>query len=88
MAKQVLKISELRLGDAVQLFEGAFVYAVVTQIKDGNVRLFRPYAMTSDFSTTAGVVPYVSFEPVVIHVYNHLGKAGLKRRGKGPEPFR
>ncbi len=52
----------------MQLFEGAFGYAVVTQIKDGNVHLFRPYATTSDFSTTAGVIPYVGFEPVVISI--------------------
>jgi hypothetical protein len=59
--KQV-PISELKLGDTVEVFEDAFGSAVVNQIKDGSVHFFRPYATTEDFSYTGGVIPYIGIE--------------------------
>ena len=57
-----VKISDLQLGDVVQVFEGPFGSAVVNQIKDGSVHFYRPYATTDDFSYTGGVIPYIGLE--------------------------
>lgn len=39
----IVKTSELNLGDVVKVFDHAYGYATVEQIKDGIVHLFRPY---------------------------------------------
>ena len=59
-----LKVAELKLRDVVALrVDGApFNSSVVTQITEDVVKLFRPYATTSDFSYTGGVIPYVGIE--------------------------
>jgi hypothetical protein len=51
------KVSELRLADVVELFEGPFGTGVVRQITDEVVIIMRPYGVTGDFSYTGGV-PY------------------------------
>jgi len=56
-------ISELQLGDVVELFEGAYGTATVKSIRDG-VTLFRPYATTSDFSMGGTVICYTGIEEV------------------------
>jgi hypothetical protein len=58
------KISELELGDTVKLFDGPFGWGVVRRITDTLVTVFRPYAITADFSYTGGVIPYVGIEEV------------------------
>jgi hypothetical protein len=50
-------LNGLRLADVVELFEGPFGTAVVTQITKDEVTLTRPYGVTGDFSYTGGV-PY------------------------------
>lgn len=50
-------LTELRLADVVELFEGPFGTAVVTQITADEVILHRPFGVTGDFSYTGGV-PY------------------------------
>jgi len=50
-------LNDLRLADMVELFEGPFGTAVVTQIDGDEVTLHRPYGVTGDFSYTGGV-PY------------------------------
>lgn len=50
-------LHDLRLADVVELFEGPFGTAVVTQITADEVILHRPYGVTGDFSYTGGV-PY------------------------------
>lgn len=57
-----VKARDLRLGDTVILFDGAFGSAVVNQIAGGLVSFFRPYATTSDFACTGGVIPYIGVE--------------------------
>lgn len=59
---QDLPISQLQLGDTVEVFEGCFGTAVVNQIANGSVHFFRPYAMTEDFSYTGGVIPFIGIE--------------------------
>jgi hypothetical protein len=58
----MIKARDLRLGDTVILFDGAYGSAAVTQIAGGLVSFFRPYATTSDFACTGGVIPYVGIE--------------------------
>jgi hypothetical protein len=55
-------IADLQLADTVKLFDGPFGYAVVEQIADGIVTLFRPYAQTLDFSHTGGVICLTGIE--------------------------
>lgn len=50
-------LNELRLADVVELFDGPFGTAVVTQITADEVILHRPFGVTGDFSYTGGV-PY------------------------------
>ena len=59
-----IKISELKLGDRVRtgLPYEAFRDSVVEQIKDGNIKFFRPYVHTADFSYTGGVICYTGIE--------------------------
>lgn len=53
----ILTVTELKLADVVELFDGPFGTAVVTQITEDEVVLHRPYGVTGDFSYTGGV-PY------------------------------
>jgi len=50
-------LTELRLADVIEVFDGPFGTAVVTQITDTEVITHRPYGVTGDFSYTGGV-PY------------------------------
>jgi len=59
---QTLKISDLKLGDVVELYEGPFATAVVKQIKDGLVWFYRPYGTHADFTCTSGVICYIGLE--------------------------
>jgi hypothetical protein len=54
---QNIHLNDLRLADVVELFEGPFGTAVVTQITAAEVVFHRPYGVTGDFSYTGGV-PY------------------------------
>lgn len=57
-----IKTSELQIGDTVSLDYEAWDCAIVKQIKDGEITLFRPYATTAEFSYTGGVLCYVGIE--------------------------
>ena len=50
-------LNDLKLADVVELFEGPFGTAVVTQITADELTFHRPYGVTGDFSYTGGV-PY------------------------------
>ncbi len=66
-----IKTSELQLADVVvQTLNGGTPWGatIVTQIKDGEVHLFRPYGHTADFSYTGGVIPYVGIETYKIEL--------------------
>jgi hypothetical protein len=50
-----LDVSELRLADVVELFEGPYGTGTVRQITKDEVIIARPYGVTGDFSYTGGV---------------------------------
>jgi hypothetical protein len=52
----------LRLADTVDLGFAPWGSAIVQQIKDGTVTMFRPYGTTADFSCTSGVICYTGIE--------------------------
>lgn len=60
--------SELNLGDLVAVGDPLLPCSTcaVTQIKDGQVHLFRPYVTTADFTYTGGVIPYIGVETMTI----------------------
>jgi len=55
-------VSELRLADVVEIFEGPFGTGIVRQITDDVVTIMRPYGVTGDFSYTGGVLYLVGNE--------------------------
>lgn len=57
-----IKASELKLADTIRMFDGPWNCAIVRQIKEGQVFLFRPYGETADFSYVGGVIPYIGIE--------------------------
>lgn len=57
-----MKARDLKLGDKVQLFEGAYGWGTVTKVDDTTVHVFRVYVQTSDFAYTGGVIPYTGHE--------------------------
>jgi hypothetical protein len=61
-----VKIKDLKLADVVRLGDYQFADAVVKQIKETQVILFRPYATTADFSYTGGVIPLIGIEEVIL----------------------
>lgn len=64
MMPRRLKADELRLADTVDLGFSPWGWAIVKQIKDGTVELFRPYGTTADFSCTGGVTCYTGIEDI------------------------
>lgn len=64
----ILRPSELRLGDTVQLMSDdgptmrSFGCSIVKQVEDDSVTLFRPYGATANFSYTGGVICYVGID--------------------------
>jgi hypothetical protein len=64
-----LRASELRERDIVRLIVSnpiahSFIDHVVIKVdaEKKTVKLFRPYATTSEFSSTSGVIPYIGIE--------------------------
>jgi hypothetical protein len=45
-----LPVGELQVGDVVKWFDGAFGTAIVKQVTDKEVKLFRPYGTTAGFA--------------------------------------
>lgn len=69
MKPHIVKINELQLGDVVALYpEMAFSTAIVSNIKDGYVTLFRPYGTSADFSYSGGVIPYIGIEEYKLQI--------------------
>jgi hypothetical protein len=59
------KESELALGDVVRRIgydKAPWNTAVVVNVKGREVTMFRPYVVTSDFSYTGGIIPYIGTE--------------------------
>ena len=59
----------LKLGDFVvqqdsrgTVLDREFSTCIVTKVEEDQVKLFRPYGVTADFSYTGGVIPYMGAE--------------------------
>ena len=83
MERIKVKMQELKAGDVIQLFEGAYGTATVKQVKDGMVSVFRPYTHTADFSYSGNrVICYVGIEIYNLvageHVYELFNMVDLK----------
>jgi hypothetical protein len=59
---QLAKAYDLQVGDIVGLSEDAFSTAIVKQVRDGVVTLWRPYGTTADFLYSGGAICYVGIE--------------------------
>ena len=59
-----VKVTDLKLGDVIRVFEGAFGDAIIIKIDGDSITAFRPYGTTSDFSTTDGLIPYTGIENI------------------------
>jgi hypothetical protein len=71
--KTLIKTKELKLADMVSLFpDDPFSTAIVKQIKDGWITLFRPYGTTADFSYTGGVITYIGVEDFTIQADDRM----------------
>lgn len=57
-----MPLSELRLGDTVELFDGPYGTAIVKQITANEVTFYRPYGHCENWSYVAGVICYVGVE--------------------------
>ena len=64
MARRIVKSNELQLGDVIRATPWGYGTATVINIQDNGekVTVFRPYVTVSDFSTSAGVIPYIGTE--------------------------
>ena len=81
MEEQKVTGRELRLRDRVRTHTGPYSTATVVKIEDSMVHMVRPYIHTSDFETTAGVIPYIGWENYVIWMDSEVT---LLERGKPP----
>lgn len=59
---ETMPLSELRLGDTVELFDGPYSTAIVKQLTDNDVYFFRPYGHGENFSYTGGIICYTGTE--------------------------
>ena len=53
---------QLRLGDVVQCFEGAWGTAIVQKVEEKQVTYYRPYGHSEDWSYTGGIICYSGLE--------------------------
>ena len=78
MAK--VKIIDLKLGDKIQTFEGAYSTATVIRITYDRITLFRPYVHTSNVEYSNGLIPYIGFEEYYLYptdqLINRIEKGG------------
>jgi|ERR1035437_7708623 hypothetical protein len=64
-------VTDLKLADVVELFEGPFGTGVVRQITKEQVIISRPYGVTGDFSYTGGVSFSVGVEECKYFLSSH-----------------
>lgn len=70
---QQLPASELKPGDVIRtLCVPPWDSAIVKQVKDGNITIFRPYGHFADYLTTSGVITYIGVEEYTIPVTSHM----------------
>ena len=62
-----IKPRDMQLADVITCTPGhAFTTGIVKRITDASVTIFRPYAVTADFSYTGGVICYTGVEEFVL----------------------
>lgn len=79
----LIKTNQLQLADVVvQRPNGGtpFSTAVVVNITDHEVHLFRPYVLTADFSYTGGVIPYIGIETYNVEKSSNVEWELLERK--------
>lgn len=69
--KEVL-VSELELGDVVELSVSPYGTATVCNVTENEVEYFRPYTHHEDFTYTGGIICYVGIEK--FKEYRHSDK--------------
>jgi hypothetical protein len=74
-----LPLTELKLADCVEAFDGPYGTAIVKQISNGLITFFRPYGTHADFSHTGGVICYTGTEEFTRTV-THREKMRVWRR--------
>jgi len=74
-----VKASELKLADTIQVECSAWNFAIVKQVTEQDVVLFRPYGVTEDFSYSGGAICYVGIEEYSIPRNDRLVRL-LERR--------
>ena len=58
------RISELKLGDVLEMFDGPYSTATVIQATDESVKVFRAYIHVNETEYTQGLIPYFGHEEV------------------------
>ena len=58
---QEMPLSEVHLGDTVEIFDGPYGTGIVNKIDD-QVHFFRPYAHGENWSYTGGIICYTGIE--------------------------
>lgn len=76
-----MPMADLKLRDVVSVSDYEFSYAIVKQIKDGNITFYRPYAVSEDWSHTGGVICYMGVEEFTTPI---IGTVRLWRREVKP----
>lgn len=77
---QKIKVCDLKLADVVQLSDGAYMTATVSQVTADEVILTRPYIQTADFSYTGGVITYIGLETVKYYRHTERWVTVLERK--------
>jgi hypothetical protein len=79
--KTFIKPREMKLADTIKYSPfGKWNNAIVKQITDTDVTLFRPYGATADFSYTGGVICYVGIEEYTIPISSDMEYELLERK--------
>ena len=79
-----IQAKELKLGDVIQCLgiNQEFSTGIVKQVKSDSITIYRPYAVTANFSYTGGVICYTGIEEYQIprndDVYNVFSRKELK----------
>lgn len=72
-----VKVSELKLGDIIRLFDGPYSDATVVNLYADGVKVIRPFIHTSDFTVSGpSVLHYIGTETVTLY-YTSLAEVTL-----------
>lgn len=70
-----IAVADLRVGDVLQQLEGPFGTAIVKQVTDGEVKLFRPYGANAGFVHIGNAtICYTGLEETIFFRSGNEGK--------------